>query len=145
MLRSVVSGSTASSLRVYLDHNAASPLRPEAHAAIVSALDPRFQNPGSIHAEGQAARALVEQSRTRIASVLGDSAAEIVFTSGGSEASTSAIHGVVASRPGGGPVLTMEGESAHVEDPVGALEARGIPVLRLPRSSRGFADRKSVV
>lgn len=71
--------------RVYLDWNATAPLRAEARAAMVSALD-LVGNPSSVHAEGRAARALVERARAQVAAALGADAADIVFTSGATEA-----------------------------------------------------------
>jgi cysteine desulfurase len=71
--------------RAYLDHNATSPLRPEARAAMVDA----FNLPGnasSVHAEGRAARAALENARARIAAGLGGAARNVVFTSGATEA-----------------------------------------------------------
>src|SRR5215203_2602916 len=72
--------------RTYLDHNATSPLRPEAAAAIAHAL----QLPGnasSVHAEGRAARAAIESARETVAGLVGARAKNVIFTSGGTEAS----------------------------------------------------------
>jgi cysteine desulfurase len=74
-------------MTVYLDHNASSPLRPEAKLAMLSALE-KAGNPSSLHSEGRAARDLVESSRERIATVFGVPARSIVFTSGGTEAAS---------------------------------------------------------
>ena len=71
--------------RVYLDWNATAPLRPEAKAAMVAAMD-LVGNPSSVHAEGRAAKALVEDARARIAAAFGADGADIVFTSGATEA-----------------------------------------------------------
>lgn len=71
--------------RVYLDWNATAPLRPEARAAVVAALD-LMGNPSSVHAEGRAARGLVEAARADVAALVGCRAAEVVFTSGATEA-----------------------------------------------------------
>jgi len=71
--------------RVYLDHNATSPLRPEAREAMLDALE-CAGNPSSIHAEGRAARKIVEDARETIAGAFGVKAASVVFTSGGTEA-----------------------------------------------------------
>ncbi|MBK5923919.1 aminotransferase [Rhodovulum sulfidophilum] len=78
--------------RVYLDWNATAPLRPEARAAMIAAMD-AVGNPSSVHAEGRAARALVEKARAQIAAALGAEGAEIVFTSGASEAAALACSG----------------------------------------------------
>lgn len=71
--------------RAYLDWNATAPLRPEARAAVVAALD-EAGNPSSVHAEGRRAREMVEGSRRAVARLLGASASEVIFTSGGTEA-----------------------------------------------------------
>jgi cysteine desulfurase len=71
--------------RIYLDHNATSPLRPEARAAMLAALDAP-SNASSVHAEGRAAKALLEQARGRIARGLGTAARNVIFTSGATEA-----------------------------------------------------------
>jgi cysteine desulfurase len=71
--------------RVYLDYNATAPLRPEAKAAMVEALDV-VGNPSSVHAEGRRARAVIEAARESVARLVGAKPSEIVFTSGASEA-----------------------------------------------------------
>jgi cysteine desulfurase len=76
--------------RVYLDWNATTPLRPEARAAMAAAWDVAG-NPSSVHAEGRAARLLIEQARARIAAAVEAEARNVVFTSGGTEANTLAL------------------------------------------------------
>ena len=78
--------------RVYLDHNATAPLRPEARAAMLEAMD-LVGNPSSVHAEGRAAKALMERARGQIAEALGAQAADIVFVSGATEAAALALAG----------------------------------------------------
>ncbi len=78
--------------RVYLDWNATAPLRPEAKAAMARAMDV-VGNPSSVHAEGRAARAVVEKARAQVAEALGAHAADIVFTSGATEAAALALAG----------------------------------------------------
>ncbi len=73
--------------RVYLDHNATAPLRPEARAAMEAAFD-LIGNPSSVHSEGRAAMAELERARTRVAELAGCLAAEVVFTSGATEAAS---------------------------------------------------------
>lgn len=70
--------------RVYLDWNASAPLRPEARAAMLRAMD-EAGNPSSVHAEGRAARAIVERAREQVAALMGCDAGEVVFTSGATE------------------------------------------------------------
>ena len=71
--------------RVYLDHNATAPLRPEAREAMVAAMDVAG-NPSSVHGEGRAAKALVERGRAQVAEAVGCKPQEVVFTSGATEA-----------------------------------------------------------
>lgn len=78
--------------RVYLDWNATTPLRHEARAAMVAAMDV-MGNPSSVHAEGRAAKALMERARTQVAQALGADDADIVFTSGATEAAALACAG----------------------------------------------------
>ena len=81
-----------SARRTYLDWNATAPLRPEAKAAMVAAMEV-VGNPSSVHAEGRAARALVEKARAQVAAALGAEGADIVFTSGATEAAALALAG----------------------------------------------------
>ncbi len=78
--------------RTYLDFNATAPLRPEARAAMISAMD-ALGNPSSVHAEGRAARALMERARAQVAAALGAQGQDVIFTSGATEASALACAG----------------------------------------------------
>jgi cysteine desulfurase len=89
-------------MRFYLDYNATAPLRPEARAAVVAALD-QIGNPSSIHFEGRAARALVEEARREVAALAGASPREVVFTASGTEAANLVLAPGV-SAPGVAPL-----------------------------------------
>ncbi len=78
--------------RVYLDWNATTALRPEARAAMIATMD-QVGNPSSVHAEGRAARAIVERARDQVAAAYGAEGADIVFTSGATEAAALALAG----------------------------------------------------
>jgi len=78
--------------RVYLDWNATAPLRAEARAAIAAAMD-TVGNPSSVHAEGRAAKAIIERARSEIAVAFGAGTADIVFTSSATEAAALALSG----------------------------------------------------
>ena len=82
----------AAAPRIYLDWNASAPLRPEARAAMAAAMD-LFGNPSSVHAEGRAARALVERARVQVAEAFGAQPDEVIFTSGATEAAALAAAG----------------------------------------------------
>lgn len=79
-------------MRSYLDWNATAPLRPEARAAMIDAME-IVGNPSSVHAEGRAATALIETARAQVAEAFGAQASDIVFTSGATEAAALALAG----------------------------------------------------
>lgn len=78
--------------RLYLDWNATTPLRAQARAAMVAAMDV-VGNPSSVHAEGRAARALMERARAQVAAALGAEGQDVIFTSGATEAAALACEG----------------------------------------------------
>ena len=82
--------------RIYLDWNATAPLRPQARAAALAALD-IAGNPSSVHAEGRAARRLIEEAREKVAALVAAEPRNVVFTSGGTEAN------MLALTPASGP------------------------------------------
>jgi cysteine desulfurase len=71
--------------RIYLDYNATAPLRAEARAAMIAAMDV-VGNPSSVHAEGRKAKAIVEKARRQVAAAIGADGADVIFTSGATEA-----------------------------------------------------------
>jgi cysteine desulfurase len=84
--------------RIYLDWNATAPLRPLARAAMLAALD-ELGNPSSVHAEGRAARHVVETAREQVAALVGADPRNVIFTSGGTEANALALSPAI-ERPG---------------------------------------------
>src|SRR5271154_4926797 len=124
--------------RIYLDHAATTPVRPE----VVAAMLPHFghgYNPSSLHAEGRAARAALDDARERVARVLGAAPREIVFTGSGSEADNLAIVGVARARAmHGRHIITSAIEHRAVLHALDALEAEGWSVTRLPVDERGL-------
>jgi cysteine desulfurase len=121
-------------MRIYLDHNATTPLRPEVLEAVTRALAERWGNPSSVHAEGAAARAAVEQAREQVAELVGARPDEVVFTAGASEANNAALAGVARH------LVTTEVEHPSVLEPAAALEAGGVRVTRLPVDGDGLVD-----
>jgi cysteine desulfurase len=111
-------------MRIYLDHNATAPVRPAVRDAMLAWLGPPA-NASSAHREGARARAAVEGARAEVAALVGAAPAEVVFTSGATEANNLALRGVLA--PGGGLVTTAV-EHASVLDTARALGTRGTPV-----------------
>lgn len=79
-------------MRVYLDHNATTPLRVEARDAMLAAMDV-VGNPSSVHAEGRLAKGIIETARAQVAEAVGASNADVVFTSGATEAAALALAG----------------------------------------------------
>src|SRR5579871_4905444 len=113
--------------RIYLDHNATTPIRPEVLAAMLPYLTGEYGNASSIHAFGQNAREAVEQARSSVAALVGARAAEIMFTSGGTESDNHAILGAVAAAPGiRKHVITPAIEHVAVLDSCKALGKNGV-------------------
>jgi cysteine desulfurase len=124
--------------RFYFDHNATTPVAPEVIEAASEALRSGFGNASSIHAEGQNARQLLERARRQIASYIGVSAAEIVFTSGGTESNNLAILGLMRNMHGPGKhVITTAIEHPSVLESCRQLESEGTAVTYLPVGSNG--------
>ncbi len=125
--------------RIYLDHAATTPARPEVVEAMVPLLG--GYNPSSLHAEGRAARAALDEAREAVARVLGAAPREIVFTGGGSEAAVLAIVGSARARAGRGRhVVTVTTEHHGVLHAADLLEKDGWRVTRLPVSRDGLVD-----
>ena len=80
--------------KIYLDHNATTPVAPEVLHIVTSVLQDQMGNPSSVHSMGRSARVLIDEAREQVASLIGASPSEIVFTSGGTEANNLALLGV---------------------------------------------------
>jgi cysteine desulfurase len=106
----------------YLDWNATAPLRPEAAAAMAEALA-RCGNPSSVHRYGREARRALEAARAQVAALVGAAPAEVIFTSGGTEANQLALRGIADRRV---LVSAIEHDSVRQAVP----EAATIPVTR---------------
>lgn len=119
--------------RSYLDHNASSPLRPSVRGAMAEALD-LIGNPSSVHADGRAVRRAVDEARRHVARLAGVSAAEVVFTAGGTEANNLALRGFAGRRL---IVSAVEHESVLAAAPAAAR----IPVDRNGVVDAGALDR----
>lgn len=101
--------------RIYLDNNATTRPWPEVIETVAHHLQHSYANPGSRHAEGRAARKVLEASRETIASILGAQPEEVVFTSGGTEASNLALFGATHAMSPGSIVLTAGEHPATME------------------------------
>lgn len=129
--------------RIYLDHNASTPVHPEVVAAMLPYFSERYGNPSSIHSFGREARDAVEAARGEIARFLEVSPEEIVFTSGGTESDNLAIKGVAYAR-GGGHLITSQVEHHAVLRTCQALERAGYAVTYLPVDGYGRVDPDDV-
>ena len=140
--------------RVYLDHNATTPVEPEVLDAMLPYFSAEFANAASIHTPGQRARAAVETAREQVAALLGARPQEIVFTSGGTESDNHAIFGIVRNAPGASKhVITTQIEHEAVLNACQALEKEGgntagnrpaIEVTYLPVDSSGLVDPEAL-
>lgn len=131
--------------RLYFDYNASTPLAPSVAAAMRDSLDDGFGNPSSAHWAGAPARARLEEARLRVANLVGCSADEIVFTSGGSEANNFALKGVFYTRmlAGADPaphIVTTRVEHPAILSPCRFLERLGARITYLPVDGRGRVD-----
>jgi cysteine desulfurase len=130
--------------RIYLDHAATTPVRPEAVAAMIPLLGGGY-NPSSLHAEGRAARAVLDGARQTVARVLGASPREIVFTGSGSEADVLAIVGAARARAERGRhVVTSAVEHHAVLHAFDLLEHDGWRVTRLGVDQRGLINPEAL-
>ncbi len=128
-------------MRAYFDHNATTPVAPEVLEAMKEVLCEDFGNPSSVHAFGQAAKKRLEEARRCVATILGAQPAEIVFTSGGTEADNLAILGVVRQdRRSVKHVITTVIEHPAVLESCAQLEREGVAVTRVPVDSRGVVE-----
>jgi len=127
--------------RVYLDNNATTPLLPEVFEAMRPYFGESFGNASSIHHHGQETRAAVENARESVAKLLGCAAAEVIFTSGGTEGDNLAIAGLVNS---GDHVITSSIEHHAVLHAAEHLEEMGCEVTVLPVDGRCLIDPRDV-
>lgn len=129
---------------VYLDHNATSPLRPEAKATMERAIA-LCANPSAIHRAGREARAVIDNARDQVARLVNARSGDVVFTSGGSEANALALWAAVESAAGPTEPITRLLISAVEHDSVfkaaeAIAERTGIARATIPVTSRGVVD-----
>jgi cysteine desulfurase len=123
---------------IYLDHNATSPLRPEARAAVTRALE-IGGNPSSVHAAGRAARAIVEGAREAVAAFAGAAPGDVVFTSGGAEANALALAGAIFGGADCKKPVTRLLVQSTAHDSARALQTGEVPV-----DVNGCIDREAL-
>lgn len=126
---------------IYFDHNATTPLDPEVRAEMEACHGRTFGNPSSIHSAGQEARRVIDRARIHVARLIGAQPAEIVFTSGGTEANNLAIFGTVAAaKPERRQVFSTAIEHQSVLNPCRHLEQAGHPLTLLTVDHGGRLD-----
>jgi cysteine desulfurase len=131
--------------RIYLDHAATTPTRPEVVEAMLSYFTEAFGNPSSIYSCGQEARGAIEEARTKVAGLIGARSEEIVFTSGGTEADNCALKGFAyASEHKGNHIITTSIEHHAVLEVCKFLERRGFRITWLPVDKYGLVDPDDV-
>ena len=125
--------------RVYLDHNATTPLRAEARAAMIAAMD-IVGNPSSVHAEGRAAKGVVETARRQVAEAVGALNADVIFVSGATEAAALALagRGLVAAPIEHEAVLAWVSATLPVLDGHVAVPDPGQTAMQLANSETGI-------
>jgi cysteine desulfurase len=127
--------------RVYMDHNATTPVDPRVLDAMLPHLREQFGNPSSLHWFGQRARAAVEEARAAVAALVGAEPADVVFTASGSESDNMALRGVAArARPPRQRIVVSAIEHHAVLNTAKALREEGVPVAVARASQSGLVD-----
>ncbi|MDQ3659196.1 MAG: cysteine desulfurase, partial [Actinomycetota bacterium] len=128
--------------RVYLDHAATTPLDERVLAAMLPHLEGRRGNPSSLHASGAAAREAIEEARESVAALIGASAGEVFFTSGGTEADNLALLGLAGAVEASGKrhIVVSQIEHAAVRETARHLESSGWEVSWLAVDADGLVD-----
>jgi cysteine desulfurase len=124
-------------MSTYLDHNAGSPLRPEAKAAIARFMDEEGGNPASVHRAGQSARRRLEAARAQVAALIGADARQVIFTSGGTESNNLAIFGAPRAFPSRRKIISSSIEHSSILAPLADMESRGFAITRIAPDREG--------
>jgi len=124
--------------RIYLDHNATTPVHPEVLEAMLPYFKDKFGNPSSIHGFGREAKVALQEAREKVAQLLGVSSSEIFFTAGGTESDNLAVKGTAfANRNKGKHIITSRIEHHAILESCKFLEKEGFNVTYLPVDSKG--------
>ena len=128
-------------MQIYLDHAATTPVRPEVLEAMLPLLSGTFGNPSSAHVFGRAAREALDDAHERLARAIGADAREIVFTSGGTEATNLALKGAAwAGRPRGHRLVTSAVEHHATHHTLRHLDKFGFEVVEVGVDRYGRVD-----
>jgi cysteine desulfurase len=128
--------------RVYLDHAATTPLDPLVFEAMVPYWKEHFGNASSVHALGRKARFAVEESREKLAALLGAEPSEVIFTSGGAESDNAAIKGMLAGTHA--HLITCAAEHEAILHPAEQRSNAGVPTTILEPGSQGVVTSEQV-
>lgn len=131
--------------RVYLDHNATTPLDPRVREAMLPWLEERFGNPSSLHRRGREAREAVEAARGQVARLLGARPGEIVFTASGTEANNTVLGQVGLAARGAGRIVLSSMEHPSIRQAAARLEAAGLEVVRIPPAPDGVVCAEAMI
>ena len=129
--------------KVYLDHNASTPVHPDVIQAMLPYFGERFGNPSSVHGFGREARDGVETAREQVSRFLAVKKEEVVFTSGGTESDNMAIKGIAHGRRRG-HIITSQIEHHAVLRTCESLEENGFEATYLPVDGYGMVDPEDV-
>ncbi|MFH0863053.1 MAG: cysteine desulfurase family protein [Candidatus Altiarchaeota archaeon] len=131
--------------QIYLDNAATTPLRKEVLEAMLPYFRERYGNPNSLHALGRQAYEAIEESRARLACLVGANPSEVVFTSGGTESNNLALKGIaLLNRKMGTHIITTRIEHSSVINPLKWLEIQGFEVTYLPVDEYGAVSPEQV-
>ena len=132
-------------MHIYLDYNSTTPVDRAVLDAMLPYFADNFGNASSIHSSGQRGRSAVDAARDSVAALIGAKTAEIVFTSGGTEADNLALFGsLAASNHSGKHIITTAIEHHAVLNAAQALEKQGIDVTYVPVGASGIVDPQDV-
>ena len=132
--------------RVYMDHAATTPVRPEVRRRMMEVLEQAWGNPSSLHYAGRAARAVIDEARAQVAGLLHCQPREVIFTSGGTEADNLALKGAaMAHRDRGRHIVTTAVEHHAVLHACAALGREGFDVTYVPVDGEGRVDPERVL
>jgi cysteine desulfurase len=131
--------------RIYLDHNASTPCRPEIVEAMLPWFGERYANPSSVHAYGQDARGALDEARAEVAAFVNAASSEVVFTSGGTESDNLAVLGAArALSAKGRHIVTTAIEHEAVAHACDQLEREGFTVTRVAPETTGRMAAEAV-
>lgn len=129
--------------KAYMDYGASSPVDPRVEEVVMKAAEELIGNPSSLHTQGREAKKALEDSREKIAGLIGADQKEIVFTSGGTESNNLGIKGAaLRNRTKGQHIITSSIEHMSVLNPCKALEKMGFKTTHLPVDKYGMVDPK---